>query len=141
MSAWVRNILFTGYKKSVIRRTFLQAAIIVPGFAANFIIYFFAGRFLARDEFGLFYVALTIGNVLFSAGLILNVFFTRYLVHVIQSNGKDAVFHAIRRIEKVVVLTGLVISTLLFFGLSIVSNYIGVQSRLVILLIILDAYT
>lgn len=141
MFAQVKNKMSTGYQNSVIRRTFLQAAIIVPGFAANFFIYFFAGRLLASDEFGLFYVALTLGNVLFSGSLILNVFFTRHLVHVIQLAGKDAAFHAIRKIEKVVILSGLVFSTLIFFGFSIISNYIGVQSRLVILLIILDAYT
>ena len=96
---------------------------------------------LPSDEFGFFYVALTIGNVLFSAGLIVNIFFTRYIVKVIQSAGSNAAYRAIRKVEKVVILAGFLLTTLIFFILSSISNIIGVQSRVVICLIVLDAYT
>jgi len=136
-----KHKLIAGYKKSVIRRTVLQSAIIVPGFFANFLIYFFSGRLLNGNEFGFFYVALTIGNVLFSGALILNVFFTRYLVLVLQAAGEGAVFHAMLKLEKLVIKTGLVLSIAIYAVLSIAANYIGVQSRLLILLIVLDAFT
>ena len=141
MHVRVKKLIHSDYHNSVVRKTLVQAVIIIPGFVANYFIYFFAERLLSSDEFGIFYVALTLGNVLFSAGLILNIFFTRYLVQVIQSNGNDAVIEAIGRIEKFVILLGLVLSILLFSGMSFFSTYLKIQSRLIVLLIVLDAVT
>lgn len=128
-------------KNSVYRRTFLHAAIIAPGFLANYLIYFFSERLLLREDFGNFYVALTIGNILFSASLVLNLFFSKYLVRVAYINSESSVFFVIQKIEKIVILIGFIISCLLFLVFLYFSFLIGVQSKFIIFLIILEAYT
>src|SRR3974390_2330120 len=78
------DLLKADYDSSVVRRTLIFIVLIVPAFLANFLLYYFAARLLPADQFGLFYVANTVGNVIFSAALIFNVFFSRVLVHARQ---------------------------------------------------------
>jgi O-antigen/teichoic acid export membrane protein len=141
MYARLKHIVSIGYHASIFRRTIILAVFILPAFAANFFVYFFGARLLSADQFGLFYVALTIGNVLYSGALILNIFFTRYFVRVIQSTGEQSVFRAMLRVEKVVILAGGALSAVVLSALLLAGSYVGVQSRVVILLIVLDAFT
>jgi O-antigen/teichoic acid export membrane protein len=129
------------YRHSVVRRTAVLLAFLLPAFAANFLLQYGAAKLLSVDQFGVFYVANTIGNVLYSGSVILNTFFTRYLVSVELAGGREAAYGAVLRIERVVVLVGLAIAAVLFVGFALMANKIGVQSRIIVLLIILDAYT
>lgn len=137
----VKQFLGRGYQQSVVRRAMLLAGLVVPAFGANFLVQYFAAVLLAPENFGVFYVANTLSNVLFSGSFILNIYFTRHLVFVAESAGTPMAFAAVRRIERTVVLWGAVVSAIVFVALAGVATQVGVQSRLVLLLVILDVYT
>lgn len=80
--AELKGLIKRPYHDSVIRRAVILLALVVPAFAANMLIHYGAAALLAPDQFGVFYVANAISNVLFSGSLVLNMVFTRYLVSV-----------------------------------------------------------
>jgi len=129
------------YDSSVIRRTLLFMVLIVPAFLANFLVYYLGARLLPADQFGLFYVANTVGNVIFSAALIFNIFFSRLLVQVGHERGEIAVLHAMRRLERTVVPISGAIALLIVIALLLLGGYLHIPSQLVIVLIVLDAYS
>ena len=135
------SLLKADYDSSVIRRTLLFLMLIVPAFLANFLVYYLGARLLPADQFGLFYVANTVGNVIFSAALIFNIFFARLLVQVGHDRGEVAVLHALRRLESVIVPIGGGIAILSVIALLVLGGYLQIPSQLVIVLIVLDAYT
>ena len=137
----VRQLVGRRYSDSVIRRTVLLAMLIAPAFGANFLVQYSAAALFPVADFGVFYVANTLGNVLFSGSLILNMYFTRHLVGIQQAAGEGAAFAAMRRLERIVVLWGGAVSALAFVALFNAAGRVGVQSWLVLLLIILDSYT
>ena len=137
----IRELAGRRYSDSVIRRTVLLSLLVVPAFGANFLVQYSAAALFPVADFGVFYVANTLGNVLFSGSLILNMYFTRHLVGIQQAAGEGAAFAAMRRLERIVVLWGAAISALAFVALFNAAGLVGVQSWLVLLLIILDSYT
>jgi O-antigen/teichoic acid export membrane protein len=139
--AYAKHRASSGYHQSIVRRTAILCGLVLPGFAANFFVYFFTAQLLAPDQFGLFYVAATFGNILFSGSNVLNAFLTRHLVHVGQASGADAIVPATLRLERHVMAIGAILSTVLFLLFVAAMKQIGVQSPIIILLIILDAYT
>jgi O-antigen/teichoic acid export membrane protein len=141
MFAYAKRRASSGYQQSIIRRTIILSGLVLPGFAANFFVYFFTAALLPADQFGLFYVALTIGNVLYSGSNILNAFLTRHLVRVGETMGRDAIAPTALRLERHIVLIGAILSTALFLSFLVATKQIGVQSPVIILLIVLDAYT
>jgi O-antigen/teichoic acid export membrane protein len=141
MFAYAKRRASSGYQQSIIRRTIILSGLVLPGFAANFFVYFFTAALLPADQFGLFYVALTIGNVLYSGSNILNAFLTRHLVRVGETTGRDAIAPTALRLERHIMLIGAILSTVLFLSFLVATKQIGVQSPVIILLIVLDAYT
>jgi O-antigen/teichoic acid export membrane protein len=139
--AYARLRASSGYQQSIVRRTIILSSLVIPGFAANFFVYFFTAQLLPADQFGLFYVALTIGNVLFSGSNILNAFLTRHLVRIAETMGREAIVPTTLRLERHIIFIGAILSTLLFLSFLVATNQIGVQSPVIILLIVLDAYT
>jgi O-antigen/teichoic acid export membrane protein len=137
----VRLKVGSGYQGSIIRRTVILCGLVLPGFAANFLVYFFTVQLLTPDQFGLFYVALTIGNVLSAGSNILNVYLTRHLVHIGDKGGVHAIVHTMLRLERHIASIGATLSIALFLLLLVAAQRIGVQSPIIILLIILDTYT
>lgn len=139
--AYARHRTTSGYHQSIVRRTAILSSLVMPGYVANFFVYFFTAQLLAPEQFGLFYVASTIGNVLLSGSNILNAFLTRHLVHVGQSAGAAAIVPTTLRLERRIVFIGAIVSTVVFLLFLIAAKQIGVQSPIIILLIVLDAYT
>ena len=139
--AYIRDWSGVGYQQSVVRRTIFLCGLVLPGFAANFFVYFFTAQLLPADEFGLFYVALTVGNVLYSGSNILNAFLTRHLVRIGETAGRDAIAPTALRLELRVIFLGAILGALLFVLFLATSKEIGVHSPIIILLIVLDAYT
>jgi O-antigen/teichoic acid export membrane protein len=136
----IRELLTSGYDQSIIRRTTILGALILPAFAANFLVYYFLEKLLSAERFGLFYVAVTIGNILYSGSNIFNVFFTRHLTQVERSTGELSIFPATLALERSVILYGALISAAALVVLILVANYIGLNSNLIIFLIVLDTY-
>ena len=83
----IRALVSRGYGNSVVRRSFVLLCLMGPAFAINLVLYYIAATLLPAKSFGVFYIAVTAGNVLYSGSTVLNIFFTRYLVLIIQAAG------------------------------------------------------
>lgn len=138
---YARHRVRADYQRSIIRRTIILTALVMPGFIANFLVYFFTARLLPPNQFGLLYVASVIGNVLYSGANVLNAFLTRHLARVGHMNGADAIVPTALYLERRIILVGAVASASLFTAMLIAAQQIGMQSPILILLIVLDAYT
>ncbi len=134
------SVLTADYHSSVVRRTLLFLVLIVPAFLANFLVYYFGARLLPADQFGVFYVANTLSNVIFSAALIFNVFFSRLLVQVRHNSGEPATLQTLRQLEKVVVPIGGCVAASIAIALLLLGGYLGISSRFVVVLVVLDAF-
>jgi O-antigen/teichoic acid export membrane protein len=139
--AYAKHRVGSGYHQSIVRRTVILSSLVLPGFAANFFVYFFSAQLLPADQFGLFYVALTTGNVLYSGSNILNAFLTRHIARVGEAVGHGAIAPTTLRLERHIILIGAAISTALFVSFLVAAERIGVQSPIIIALIVLDVYT
>lgn len=130
-----------GYSDSVVRQSFVLLCLMGPAFAINLALYYVAARLLSGNSFGLFYIAVTAGNVLYSGSTVLNIFFTRYFVIVIRTSGEAAVYAAWKNIHYLIArwsASGFPASILVLFGIG---KWIGVESWSIIVLIVLDAFT
>ena len=137
----LKRLLTERYETSVFRRTFLLLALIVPAFAANFFVLYVCAHWLGAAEFGVFYAANTIGNILFSGSLILNLAFTRYLSSVLAAQGAPGLLAGALKVQRTVMLWGGAIAATLIASGLVAGNRIGVRSAIVVVLIVLDAYT
>lgn len=139
LRARLKTLLTAGYDASVVRRVIILAVFIGPAFLANLLVYYFTARILPPENFGLFYVAVTIGNVAFSGSLVLNIFFTRYLSRFSESDLAGAIA-AMRKIQRVVAFWGSLTAAAVFVLLIGLAKLLGTQSPLLIALIVIDTY-
>jgi O-antigen/teichoic acid export membrane protein len=137
----IRTMISRGYGDSVMRRSFLLLCLMGPAFAINFALYYAAAALLPAEGFGLFYIAVTTANVLYSGSFVLNIFFTRHLVSVVQVAGESAAYAARGHIESLVLRWGALGAVVGMVGLSLIGKWIGIQSLWIIILIVLDAYS
>jgi O-antigen/teichoic acid export membrane protein len=124
-----------------VRRAAILLALVVPAFAANMLVHYGAAALLEPDQFGVFYVAITISNVLSSGSLVLNMVFTRYLVSAELQGGTRATLVGLGRLERVVVGWGALGAAATYVALWAFGHRVGMQSNLILLLVILDVYT
>ena len=137
----LKHLIGWRYESSIVRRSMILLGLGLPAFGAGLLTNYLAAALLPAEGFGVFYVASTLVNVLYSGSLVLNLFFTRYLVSVVQAAGQETAFAAARRVEWIVILWGSVCATAVFLVLLMIASQFGVQSRLIVLLVILDAFT
>jgi hypothetical protein len=137
----IRTLVSRGYGDSVMRRSFLLLCLMGPAFAINFALYYAAAALLPAEGFGLFYIAVTTANVLYSGSFVLNIFFTRHLVSVVHAAGVSAAYTARGRIERLLLRWGALGAVACMVGLSLIGKWIGIQSLWIIILIVLDAYS
>jgi len=137
----LKQFLSSGYENSVFRRTAVLIGFLVPASLANFAALYFMTSLLSPAEFGIFYVANTMGNVLFSGSLILNMFFARHLVTTRLAQGEEGAFAAVGLIGRAVIRWGALLGSGALVGMLLFSRNFGMQALSVIPLITLDAYT
>jgi len=137
----IRSFVSSGYANSVVRRSILLLCLMGPAFAINLVLYYVAASLLSPENFGLFYIAVTAANVLYSGSTVLNIFFTRYLVSVIQAAGDSAAYSARSRIQRLIVRVGVLPAGACILALFGFGKLVGVESPLIIVLIVLDAFT
>ena len=137
--AQVRSLLSARYQTSIVRRAAVLMIFVGPAFLANLLVYYFTSRILSAENFGLFYVSITIGNVAYSGSLVLSVFFTRYLVRVGAAHPGDIV-PATRNIQRIVGFWGTFLSFCGFALLIGLSKLLPEQSTLIALLIVADTF-
>jgi len=137
----IRALVSRGYDESVVRRSMLLLCLLGPAFAVNLVLYYIAAALLSPENFGIFYVAITTANVLYSGSFVLNIFFTRYLVSVINAAGESAALDARSRILFLVAQWGAVGALAVILILAAIGEWIGVRSWAIVVLIVLDAYS
>jgi O-antigen/teichoic acid export membrane protein len=137
----IRTLISRGYGNSVVRRSFLLLCLMGPAFAINFALYYAAAALLPAEGFGLFYIAVTTANVLYSGSFVLNIFFTRHLVSVVHAAGETAAYAARDRIQSLVLRWGALGAVAGILALSLIGKWIGIQSLAIVILIVLDAYS
>jgi O-antigen/teichoic acid export membrane protein len=140
-SGSLRSLLTARYETSVVRRTVLLLALVMPAFCANFLVLYLCADLLSPAEFGIFYAASAIGNILYSGSLVLNLYFTRYLAHVRGTHGPAGVPSGLVRIQAFVAGWGAAIGSVLIVLGVLVGSRVGVGSLIIVVLIVLDAYT
>jgi hypothetical protein len=137
----LRKLAARGYDNSVVRRTLLLLGLMGPAFATNLLLYYVAAELLAPEPFGLFYVAVTVSNVLYSGSFVLNIFFTRHLTFIINTTSASAAYDARLPIRRLVVRYGALATLVCILVLYALGKELGVQSWPIIILIVLDAYS
>jgi O-antigen/teichoic acid export membrane protein len=137
--AQFRALLTARYQSSIVRRVAVLLIFIGPAFLINLLVYYFTARILSAEAFGLFYVAVTLGNVAFSGSLVLNIFFTRFLVQV-EAKQTKALVAATHRIQRVMGLWGAAVAISAGLLLGPLSKSMNVQSPFIVLLVIADTY-
>jgi O-antigen/teichoic acid export membrane protein len=139
--AYIRAMISRGYDNSVLRRSVLLLSLMGPAFAINFALYYAAAALLPAEGFGLFYIAVTTADVLYSGSFVLNIFFTRHLVSVIHSSGRFAAYAARRRVRDMVLRWGAPAALAVILVLSLGGTWIGIQSLAIAVLVVLDAFS
>lgn len=111
-----------------------------PAFLLNLLVYYFTARILSAEDFGLFYVSVTFGNIAFSGSLVLNIFFTRFLVQIASQQPQDIV-SATRRILRTMALWGCLISLgAMVLLIPLAAAGTGAHTPLIAILITADTY-
>jgi hypothetical protein len=136
----LRILAARGYGNSVVRRSFLLLCLMGPAFAANLLLYYLAAKLLTPEPFGLFYVAVTISNVLYAGSFVLNIFFTRHLTFIVNTVSASAAYAARRPIRTLVVRYGALAALVCILVLYGLGQKLGVQSWPIVILVVLDAY-
>ena len=134
------GLLSHRYDNSIIRRTSLLVVFIVPAFLANLLVHYFATRMLSPQNFGIFYVAITLTNVLFSGSTLLHITYIRHLIQVGQELDRSVLVATMYRIQRSITFWGMIISFGLFLFLLLIGKSIGIRSTLLMVLIIADTY-
>jgi O-antigen/teichoic acid export membrane protein len=137
----LRRLVTARYETSVVRRTGVLLALVGPAFVANFLLLYACAGLLSASQFGVFYSANAVGNILFSGSLVLNLSFTRYLAELRAGHGIASTPRGLWRIERGLLGWGALISALLIASGLLVGGWVGVQSPLIVALVVLDAYT
>lgn len=128
------------YDNSIIRRTSLLVAFIIPAFLANLLVHYFATQMLSPQNFGVFYVAITLTNVLFSGSTLLHITYIRHLIQVDHDFDRNVLVATMYKIQRSITFWGMIISLCLFFLLLLIGKSIGIRSTLLMILIIADTY-
>jgi O-antigen/teichoic acid export membrane protein len=137
----IRTLISRGYDNSVLRRSVLLLSLMGPAFAINFALYYAAAALLPAEGFGLFYIAVTTANVLYSGSFVLNIFFTRHLVSVVHTDGPSEAYAVRARIQGMMLRWGALTAAAAMLVLSLLGKWIGIQSLAIVVLIVLDAYS
>jgi O-antigen/teichoic acid export membrane protein len=129
-----------GYQTSIVRRTVILCCCVIPAFAANLLVHYFGAALLSPESFGVFYVANTLGNVLFSGSLILSTLYTRHLVKVAAEAGEDAALARWLGLERAMITWGALAAAGTFVVLVLIGHAIGMRSWMIASLVIVDTY-
>jgi len=136
----LKDLLRRRYEKSVLRRTALLCAFLVPAYGANFLTYYVTGRLLPAESFGVFFVGNTVENVLFTGAFILNILFTRHLVSVLETQGAAMAVVALGGIERKVVGWGALGAVATCLALPLVAKALALKAPLVAVAVVLECY-
>ena len=137
-------MLFSIWKPSqvsIVRRSCIVAMFLLPAFTANFMLIYLAGKWMNISNFGILYVCISVGNIIFAPAAILNVAACKTLISAEISEGRDGVLFSASRFSREVVIKGSILAPLLAIALVIFGYILNVSTPLLAMLIVADAYT
>ncbi|MBT4702593.1 MAG: hypothetical protein HOB79_16105 [Rhodospirillaceae bacterium] len=128
------------WQDSVIRRSLVVLGFSGAAMLFNMGLAYVATILLSLPEFGIFYLAITITNVIFAPSIVLTLFYSRHFVVVAKKLGEQAAYSAIHHyIKRVSVWSGLA-ALVLLIGLLSIGEQIGLRAPIIIVLIVLIDY-
>jgi hypothetical protein len=127
--------------RSVLRRGLILVALVLPGYVLNYALLIGATHLLETAAFGIFYTAISTINVLFAPSVILALFVSRHVAQIRASGDTDAAIAAFRGLFRTVAHWGAVCAALALAALALAGSLIGVESLVLIVLIIAATYT
>jgi O-antigen/teichoic acid export membrane protein len=128
LGARVSELSVFSIERSIVRRGFVLLALVLPGHVLNY-------------AFGIFYAAISIINVLFAPSLILSLFLARHFARLKAHAGPGTAAQAFRQAFRLIARWGLLALFLGLAALSVIGSLVGVESFVLIALIVLITYT
>lgn len=138
--AALTRLVEQGYETSIVRRAMLLCFFILPAFGANLLVHYFGAALLSPESFGVFYVANTLGNVLFSPALIVNTLVTRQLVKAVADASERAAIARWLHLERAMIGLGALGAAGTLIALLLIGHVLGIRSWTIALLVVVDAY-
>jgi hypothetical protein len=136
----LRARLVHAYDQSVVRRTFLFGAFLVPAFFATSAMFYGAALLLAPADFGILYLAHAIQNVVCAGSVILNIFLTRHYTLLDLRIGPGATAASARAVERIALYTGPPGVLALAVAMAVGGQQIGAHSWALALLVPMDIF-
>lgn len=128
---------------SVIRRSFVILSMTAPAMLLNLGLVYASSIMLASDQFGIFYLAITLTNIIFAPSVILTLFYSRFIVETSDLYGETTTFHIIGKYVKFVCFWSFVFS-LVILGIALSVGYLhkitAIELIFIIILVDLLAY-
>ncbi|MEE9301538.1 MAG: hypothetical protein V3V17_10510 [Alphaproteobacteria bacterium] len=140
LGARVSELSVFAIERSIVRRGFVLLALVLPGHVLNYALLVGATHLLVSDAFGIFYAAIAIINVLFAPSLVLSLFLARHFARLKAQAGPGAAVEAFRQAFRLIARWGLLALFLGLAALSVIGSLVGVESFVLIALIVLTAY-
>jgi len=129
-----------GSSRSIIRRSATVLAFTIPGLLLNLLLIYLAAGQLDAEDFGVFYVSISIANILVAPSLMLSMFYSRHFVAVAVSDGWAGAVAAFQLCTRRILRWGLCLCLVMLIVLIGFGFLTGVTSFTVIVLIVLISY-
>lgn len=130
----------TKSQNSVIRQSILLLFIVVPAYFVNFLFLIVSQRILGLHEFGIFYTAVTLVNILVGPAVILNLFFSRRITIGLSLHGLEGAIWEFRLFVQYVLRRGSIVGLIVLIIMGALGYYLRVESTILVLLICVTAY-
>jgi len=129
-------------KHSVVRRSLRLSLFTFPGIILNLGLLYVATILLDRGSFGIFYLSITLVNILFAPSLIINLFYIRTFIEHLEKFGQAAATLAIKKIIGIVARWAVCVALLAFAPLFFFGERYGLHPWVSVLIvaIVLSSY-
>jgi O-antigen/teichoic acid export membrane protein len=125
---------------SVVRQSALLSALILPGHMLNFLFLILAGRILGTTDFGIFYTALSITNILIAPAIILNLFFAKNITLASVSTGIDGGVQEFRQYVGFSSKFGGILCAVSMACMIVIGCFTGAESTFLMMFIAVSVY-
>jgi len=126
--------------RSIIRRSALVLSFTIPGLFLNLLLIYLAAEELSAEAFGVFYVSISIVNILVAPSLILSLYYARHFVAVSLADGPDHAIAAFKLCVRRILRWGTLVAVLVLLLLSGIGYLTGITAFGVVGLIVLIAH-
>ena len=127
-------------RQSIVRRSLAVMVFYVAGHGFNYLLLATTNRMLEPELFGLFYLSISLINVLGTPGLVLAMSLAQRFAGLSSAAGSDAVIHDLNRVLLFYVKWGSAAALAGAAALAVAGRFLGVESFAIVILIPAVAY-